>query len=392
MAQPTPQTIKESAPKWQRSIFKDLNLDSNQAYAFASKFWQGVPPGTPWWGVKNAKMGAGLDPENFQREVVDAFAKRLAKYGEETLRKTLTLTGATVFVPTIIDPKVVDILRRETPFTAFVPKYTTYTTTSKVNVRTGRTSPAFYSGDQTAEFTPSPSTYKAVDIDVKFLYNPDAVVLPAIAGSQLTTDIYAQEIQASFIDLMRTKEEAQLRARKATGAETWGGFLTADANAWDGVFKALFNFDAAESMDHYVELPSGASISIAHMEQIIEKVETQGAMVDAFFCDLATFNQLRGQARLQQRLSQGDLSIGAPRRRFFFDDIPVIATTQLPVTSGQRALIGLSLEAVRSDILIPETLREVAQNMKPVKEFFWMAYEAFTLVSGWWAAGFVGGT
>ncbi len=383
----TARNYVQNSPRGAKIMFKDANLSDVEAYYVGQNIWKGIPPESLMFGVDPTK---GLDPENFNTEVVDALHKSLnnvaKKQGDHVAKTAITSTSAQYFIPTFIDPTLIDVVKRKTPYLALVPKKTMAGQTANVPRRTAGVTPEFLT-DAGGAITINAQTYNDVNATVKFLYAAGQVTGPAERTSETTINLLQANIQHTFLDLQQYKESILMRGRISAGTKGWaGGYLTV-AQGYDGIFKRVHE-DASQNE---TELAGGASIEVGDIDDMAELIIDGGGNPDFGVCDTNTAKELMRTARTHQRLGSHEINIGAPIGKIEIDGIPIFSTTQLPRTANNRSIFLSDMRAAELRVLQPDTYREVAQTMNDTKQYFWKCYETMIVPGPEWAATTNGG-
>lgn len=370
-------------------IFKDFNMNETQSTIMARNVWGDLPPETIIYGYDGDDHNLGH--EHFGTEVLDTIAKALnpiaEKKGDEVVQKAITTTSATYFIPVFIDPRLVDIVKRETPYLAILPKKTMAGATVNVPRRTAGITPIF-KADGTTAITVSDQTYNDINVNVRYLYAAGQLTNPSLKTTEATLNLKQANIEHTFMDLMRNKESFLLRGRNAAGTETWNGFLTNDTNAYDGLFKRIHE-DASGNEN---QLNNTAPIALNHVDTMIENVISNGGIPDFGVCDLATATSLMQTARSYQRLQENQINLGAPIGRIQINGVPIFATTQIPRISGSKGIVICDNRCAELRTLLPDEFVEAAQDMTDTYRYFWRVYETMVIPAAEWASSVTGGT
>jgi HK97 family phage major capsid protein len=334
-----------------------------------------LPEGTFLYGAKGNESILGADSfetKNMQR-IHDAYYKR-KKAAEETTSKALTSSSVSVLVPTIVEPGVVDVIAKKTPFYAMIPKKIM---TSKTMTLSRRASDLVDSIDFSAEsandLTAQDQTYTNITVTAKLLFVAGTLTHFAQAATQETVDLFAQEVQDHFIDLIGFKEKAAIRA-EITADGVWNGHFTA-ANGYDGIVKRI-----ADSASSNLQTLSSQSINLSHIDQLIEDIHVNNGEASAIFCDPSTFTRIRSMARDHKRYDVNDTNFGYPNRSFSFDGIPVMSTNFMSRTANSKAAFAFDITGIEYRVLVPDTFYQVSQDQSPTYKFFFEVFEAFVVV------------
>jgi len=361
-----------NASKSMKTIFRDFNRSPTEAFMIGQKVWGDIPPETITWGFDPASQSLG--PENYHTEVLDVMAKAMAplaaKHGDEIVEKASTTTSASYFIPVFIEPRLIDIVKRETPYLAIIPKKTLRGKTVNVPRRITGVTPEFKPDDASAISLPNQG-YGDVNVDVRYMYAGGQVTYPTMATTKLTLNMKQENIQHTFLDFMRKKEEYLLRNRTTAGTESWGGYNGADANSYDGLFKRVHeDYSANEN-----QLAGSAAIGIGDIDDSIETMFTNGGRTDFWISDLNTLKKLTKIGRTYQRIEKTDVQIGIPQMRMTIDGVPGFATTQLLPTANNRSLAMIDNRAHSLYQLQPDTYMEIAQDDTDSFRYIWKVYE-----------------
>lgn len=364
------------------AIYNDYNLSEQEMYLTYVKTWGKIPPGSHIWGAVQKK---GVLTEDSYRDILDTVAKEFAKYGEEVVSKALTSTSASVFIPTIIAPGVIDVVKQKLPFYAMIPKKTMLSKFLNLPKRAADiVSSIDYEAEGTSALSPVDQTYTDINLTAKLLFVAGQLTHFAQATSQTTVDLYAQTVEDHFLDLQKFKEKATIRAEIASTG-TWGAHFQ-QANGYDGIVKQI------ETAATNLITKSSAAISLANIDKLGEDITANNGEASAIIMDPSTFTYIRSVARDHQRIGPNDTSFGIPSRSFTLDGTPCFPSNTMPRTSGQKAAFAFDITGIEMRTLIPDTFFEVAQDLSPTKKFFFEAFEVFAVTKVEQCAAVINGT
>lgn len=371
-----------------RMMFKDFNLNDFDATMLSRNIWGDLPPESLIWGY-NAELQS-LGPENFHTEVLEKMAKSLngiaAKHGDEVIQKAITTTSATYFIPTFIDPTLVDVVKRETPYLAIVPKKTMAGKTVNVPRRTAGITPTF-KADDSNNISINDQTYGDINVNVKYLYAAGQVTGPAIKTTEQTLNLKQANIQHTFMDLQKYRESIMMRGVISNGSETWTGLRQTVANGYDGVFKRVHE----DASGNETELNGGSAIGLGDVDDAIETILTNGGKPDFGVMDFNTGKNFMSTARTYQRLEANQIDIGHAIGRLSIDQTPFFSTNQLLTTANNKSFFISDQRASELRVLLPDTYVDVAQDMTDTERYFWKAYECNVVSAPEWMATVNGG-
>lgn len=389
----SPKQFVQRASSELNYMFKDQNLIGNEtdAMRLSLKIWGDLDPDVVWKGADPDRFG--ISPDQFNDDVLNSIAKSLypveEKFGDGIVQKAVTTTTTTsVIIPTIIDPRMIDIVNRETPLLAMMTNKGMRGKTVNVPRRTAGITPEWLADDGS---TISANTHTLGDINanVRYMYAGGEVSYPSMATAQEDFDVKKMTIQKTYMDFLRYKEQWILRGRNTASDENWGGYMAADSNSYDGLFMRVHQ-DASSTNES--ELAGGGGISIADIDDAIVQIINQGGRPDFGLSDYATAKVMMETARSYFRHSDNNTNLGDAIGRYTIDQTPFFSTTQLPITPNQKSMIISDKRAFEMRTLVPDQFKEVGQNIKDTYEFFWKAYETLVVVAPEWMYTINGGT
>jgi len=372
-----------------KTMFRDFNMTDQQAYVLGKNIWGDHEPDTLIWGIDPESHSLG--PEHFHTEVLDVLAKSMypiaSKRGDEIVEKAITsVTEAVYFIPVFIDPRLVDIVKRDTPFLAMIPKKTMAGKTVNIPRRTTGITPEFLT-DAAGAISVVDQGYNDINVTVKYMYAAGQVTGPAMATTKETLNLKKAVIEHTFMDFQRKKEEYLLRSRIAAGSEGWAGGYVTNTNGYDGLYKRVHE----DAVANETELAGAGAIGIGDVDDAIETILTNGGKPDFGVCDYNSVKVLMQNARTYQRLTSNEIGIGAPIGRITVDNVPIFATNQLPATANNRSLFIADTRAAELRTLLPDAFTEVAQDLTDSERFFWKTYETMVVSAPEWIATTNGG-
>jgi len=385
---PQARAYVKNAHRGLKAVFKDFNLDTTAATVMSRNVWGHLPPESIIYGFDGNDHD--LSHEAFSTEVLDVMAKGLnqitKKQGDDIVAKAITTTSASYFIPTFIDPRLIDIVKRETPYLAIIPKKTMAGSTVNVPRRTAGITPEFKADDASSISLPD-QTYNDVNVSVRYMYAGGKLTNPALKTSEDTLNLKQANIEHTFLDLMRKKEEFLLRNRNAAGSETWTGYNSDDTNSYDGLFKRIHEDNAAGEN----ELGGNSPINLGHVDTMIENVLNAGGMPDFGIMDLATATNLMQTARAYQRLEENRINLGAPIGRIQINGVPFFATTQMDRSTAKKGIGVFDNRVAELRTLLPDEFVEVAQEAADTYRYFWRTYETLVVPAAEWGSTTLGG-
>lgn len=367
------------------------------AQNLAIRIWGDLDPDKIWKGANQETTG--LHPDDFNDEVLDVIAKDFYGYDEEIQQKAIANVGetsitmkahtsstASVLIPTFIDPRLIDLVNRDTPFLATVPNKGMRGKTVNIPRRNAGITPEFLT-DAAGSITANDHTFGDINVTVKYLYAGGEVTYPAIATTQETRDLKKTVIEKTFMDLQRYKEQIMLRGRISAGTEGWSGGYTTVANGYDGLFKRVHE----DYSSNETELAGTGAINIGDIDDGLETLYTLGGRGDYIVMDFNTAKVMMQTARTYKRYSDYETKLGTDIGRGMIDNIPFFATAQLPATVNNRSLAIVDKRAIEMRTLVPDRFRQVGQNLKDSTEFYWSVYETFVVAAPEWVITYNGG-
>jgi len=378
------------------AIFNDIKMAEEGIQMVAESRWGIQKSGTFLWGAKT--LGSRIDPDSLHTKNWDKISDKHKDNHMKGLMTSLTrkalatvsgsgLTDMSVWVPTIIAPGViVDVIAKRTPLYAMVPKYVM---TSKIMQLNRRAADVIDSIDFSAEnktvLTELDQDYDSITVTAKLLFVAGVITHFAQVATQETIDLFAQEVNDHFVDMIGFKEKVALRGEtSATG--TWAAHLTV-TNGYDGIVKRI---ESAASGN--LTILSSQAIQMSHVDLMFEDIHANNGVPSAIICDPSTFTRLRTIARDFKKLGENDTQFGFPNFSMSIDAIPVFPSNFMPRVSGQKAAICFDINALQYRVLLPDTYIPVAQDASPTFKFFFETFEAFVVLAPEWCAAVINGT
>lgn len=378
------------------AVFNDIKMDESTIQMTVESRWGVKKSGAFLWGAKT--LGSRIDPESLHIKNWEKISEKHKPAHMKGLVASLTrkalatvggggLTDMSVWVPTIIAPGViVDVIAKRTPLYAMTPKYVM---TSKIMQLNRRAQDVIDSIDFSAEnasvISELDQDYDSITVTAKLLFVAGVITHFAQVATQETIDLFAQEVNDHYIDMIGFKEKIAIRGETA-GTGTWAAQVLV-ANGYDGIVKRIESGAAGN-----LTILSSQSIQMSHVDLMFEDIHSNNGVPSAIICDPSTFTRLRVMARDFKKLGENDTQFGFPNFSYSIDAIPVYPSNFMPRVSGQKAAICFDINAIQYRVLLPDTYVPVAQDASPTYKFFFETFEAFVVLAPEWCAAVINGT
>lgn len=369
----------------QKAIVMDQGnpIDDADALEMALKAYRGTVKknyyGVPG-GVKD--IAKGLDEWNADGLVaLHLDYNRRLKENKGDVLKTLGAASAStlVFNPEIIQPKLIDKVKRRSPAQAAISKTPAVGKTVHVPTRTTGVTPIWGAGDGAA-LTGLDQTFVEVTADQAYLYTPGSVAWAAQALTEKTINLLAESMQAHMLDHIQYKEQVMFRGDvSGTSAVASAIDLSAESSSYKGLFEVL------EDDTLLVDLAGARGINIGDIELQFEFIEDAGGEPGVTYMDRATYTRVRKEAAAAGRIDFSVPKFGFGLREFNIDGIPQVWSPGLVSTAAQRSAVSLDFRAWGEYPLKPPEMVDVAQQMADKKEFFIRNYSTQVIQNSSWA-------
>lgn len=318
--------------------------------------------------------------------------KRAVDVGRKAiLQKALTTstgTGTTddVLVPVFVDPRIVDLSRKYTPFVEIIPRVTNLGTIAAFNRITAKGAAVFAAED--ASLTEANDTKTRASQTIKYLYSVGRVTGPAqaavpsyiLAGFQATGSGLSGTAFAPASAPTAMQQEVLIKARAIREAEEdaiWNADSTTTSTEFNGIVQqqsTTNQTDKATTAMDYDDLEdtyqlawddggrpniSGASSSVL--------VDLRKIMIDTF-----RYRPMDMTTTLPFGVSSHMVieTMGGP--------VPVIPSQNLSNTSGAKQLFFLDMSIIEMRVLLDMTFEDLAKT-NDSRKFMLKIYECLIL-------------
>ena len=326
-----------------------------------------------------AKHLSDWNADGLVNRVLD-YRTRLEENKGDVLKTLGAATSSTlVFNPEIIQPRLIDTVKRKFPAVTSIAKTPAVGKTVHVPVRSAGVQTIHGAGDGAA-LTGLDQTFVEVTGDQIYLYTPGSVAWAAQKLTEKTINLLAESMSAHMLDHQFYKEKLFFRS-DVSGAS--GVASAIDTSAESTKFKGLF--EQLEDDSRLVDLANARGINIGDIEEQYFQIEDLGGEPGITFMDRATYSRVRKEAAAQGKIDFDTPKYGFGLREFNIEGTPCVWTPGLVSTTAQRAAVSLDFRAWGEYPLLPVEMVEVAQQMADKKEFFLRNYTTLIIHTSKWA-------
>ena len=314
------------------------------------------------------------------------FRSRLTENKGDVLKTLGAATASTlVFNPEIIQPRLIDTVKRKFPAVTSIAKTPAVGKTVHVPVRTTGVQTIHGAGDGAA-LTGLDQTFVEVTGDQIYLYTPGSVSWAAQKLTEKTINLLAESMSAHMLDHQFYKEKLLFRSDlSGTSAVSSAIDVSAEATGFEGLFEQL------EDDSKLIDLANARGINIGDIEEQYFQIEDAGGEPGITFLDRASYSRVRKEAAAQGKIDFDTPKYGFGLREFNIEGIPCVWTPGLLSATGSRAAVSLDFRAWGEYPLLPVEMVEVAQQMADKKEFFLRNYTTLIIHTTKWAYAHVDG-
>lgn len=328
-----------------------------------------------WFGKGPDKVYSGYKPGGnnlFEKSYSEKSHDWLRKNWEDYFDKAFDTTLGAYLIPTYLDPDLIDVTRMNTPFIALLKRETMYGLTVNQQIIDALNTPVFLGEGGT--LTTQDESFDRITYTVAYAYSIGTVSGQMRAAGKEYIDAMQASIRIHGEALRRIEEKTALLSQLAA---TPLDPCYQDANAYDGIFKIIRDYNTASNEN---DLAGAASITLNDIrDQIQVAVESKGKP-SLIVCDVATYFDLKKQiADWERHVNQTEIAWGMTS--YTIDGIPVIWTHTIPTTANEKAAVILDMDVLCMKVLQDITFEELAKTIDADK-YMLKVYEVFCDKSG----------
>ena len=260
-------------------------------------------------------------------------------------------------IPSFIDSEVYDLVIKENPLVALLPRVAVRGRAYVFNKRTARGSAQFLS--ENPAITNLTDTYDNTVVNMKYLYAKAQITGPALVSGTIINPMQ-EAIRSATRSMMEVLENEIINGDTATDPLGFDGLLT--------------------SVTTNVTSLGGTAITLAQMRTSMAQIRESYGMCDLIVTDPSTFAVVKGLLMDFQRYT-GEASA---RERFglansfYFDNALVVDSQHMTASSPSRNMLFLDTRYSALAVLQDVTYKELAET-GPSKEFLLSFYGALAI-------------
>jgi hypothetical protein len=279
-------------------------------------------------------------------------------------------TAGYALVPIYVDPRIVDLSRKQTPLVEMIPRVTNLGLTADYNVVTAKGEA--YTANADAPLPEADDTYDRASKSIKFLYSVGRVLGPMQAAmpsyimegfqpssGALTTFSPTGAPNAKQLEvLMKARSMKELEEELILNGES-----SSDATQYDGIV-------ALQSTTNQTDL-AGAALTWDDVEETVQAAYDDGGMPKLAVCSSSVLTDLRKIIidtfrYTPAQMTQGaTLPFGIPPKlvlETMVGPIPVIPSRFLSNTTGAKQIFFLDTDFIEMRVLQDMTYEDLAHT------------------------------
>lgn len=316
------------------STFASIKMEDKDIYHLGQYEWFGKGPDHVY---ANDWIGELLD----QNLAEDKF-NEIRKLWSERIDKVFDTTAGSDLIPVYLEPEIIDITRKQTPFLNLLKRSSMISLDVNVQRITALNQPTFES--EGATMTTQDETYDRVTKSAKYMYSIGEVSGQMKVAGEPYVYMLQESIRNHTVSLRRFEEERVLLGEKTDSSLDPFIFNT---NGFDGFFKIIHDYDTQANEN---DLAGAASIQLTDVRDAIALSEEKSGYPSVIVCDVRTYYDLKGQIQDMERFVNLE-KIGWGMTSYTLDGIPVIRTKSIPSTAGEKALVVLDMSVIEMKVL-----------------------------------------
>lgn len=297
-------------------------------------------------------------------------------------------TAGYAMIQVYLDPRIVDVTRKETPLVELIPRVSNQGMTADFNRLT--TKGSAFTAAEDASLSEANDTYERVSKQIKFLYAVGRVTGPAqaaqssfilqgalVTGTGLNENPFAPAVAPNARQL-----EVVVKARALREKEEdliMNGDSSTDSTEFDGIIKQ-------QSTTNVIDL-SGASLTWDDIETAARTAFDSGGRPKIAVASSSVIQDIRTIMIDTFKFGPADMKVGAElpfgvssnlALQTLVGPIPVIPSRFLSNVSGSKQIYFLDTEQIEMRVLLEMTFQELAITNDSQK-FMLKIYECLAL-------------
>lgn len=290
-------------------------------------------------------------------------------------------TAGFAMVPVYVDPRIVDVTRKQTPLVEIIPRVTNqgmFADYNRITAKGGAVTAA-----EDAALTETTTTFDRQSTKIKFIYAVGRVTGPSIAampswilgGLQPTGGAVGSFTDQNAINAKQT--EVLVKTREIREKEEdliLNGDTAVDATEFDGIIKLM---GATNTVDK-----NTSALTLDDITTAIQNAFDDGGRPNIAVCSSSVFSDLLG-------LLTAKIGYLQPTQEVFWGfstivlntsvgQVPVVQSRFMSNTSGSKAIYFLDLSVVEMRVLQDLTYQDLAMTNDSEK-FMLKVYEALII-------------
>lgn len=290
-------------------------------------------------------------------------------------------TAGFALVPIYVDPRIIDLTRKNTPLVELVPRVTNMGMTADYNEITAKGGASAEAEDAT--LTETDDTYDRKSVGIKFLYSVGRVTGPAIAAipSYILSGMNPQGgATGTFGDSSAPNAkqlEVLVKARALRELEEnliVNGDTGSDPNEFDGIIVQMGTTNTVDKV--------ATALALADIDTAIQYAFDDGGRPNLAVCSSAVYTDLLGLLTAKigflQPVQQVFWGFSAIVLHTMVGDVPVIPSMFMTNTGGSKAMYFLDMSVIEMRVLQDMSFQDLAKTNDSEK-FMLKIYEAFLI-------------
>ena len=282
-----------------------------------------------------------------------------------------TAGNTPTLLPTIVDPTLYDLTRRDTPLASgLIQRVTNRGLFADYIRRTALPTASFKA--EMAALPASHADYDRLAQRMSYLYAVGEISGPMQIASRVWQDALRLETEAAFRSLKEFEENVILNGNPTSGDTS--GTVT-DETAWTGLRYAI----TTHSTDN-----GGVAISIDGMRGKIREIRESYGHPNLIVTDYKTLDDVKGLIQtflMYDKIPQGNIAWGI--QTIEFEGIPIIPDLFMPTTAGAREMLFLDTSSIQLRVLQEAMMEEKKTDTDSFK-FMIKTYETMIIINEAW--------
>jgi len=281
------------------------------------------------------------------------------------IEKALNISSNSALIPVYVDPDIINLTRRNTPFLELLPRVTNRGKTADYNKITAIGSATWEAEDAT--LTEQDITTVRASTNIAFGYAVGRVTGPMVAASREYVDAMNLAIQNATLRLRLLEETTALRGSTNAGDDT--DIYAVDTDGYDGLIK-LITTNTTNA--------AGGTITISMLRDSIRSAIENNGNPNLIVTDYKTFNDLKSLLQDYVRYIDINTEIQFGIKGIEFDGIPVLPSRSMPNVANKRHLLVLDMSVIEMRVLQDLMYEDLAKT-NDSRKFMVKVYEALVL-------------